>query len=310
MIELKIGIVYLILIFIIVVYLKATAWKGNFEFNNKEEKKSMDQRKDNPANGQTETNYTPQQPSANSSSTPTSQKDILLAQLHEQYAINNNAGMQSISSILVGLFAVFGGYGYVWLHVTDKTTNTADFALDCGDLFFALIAVFVTLSIMSCICIYQGVSQRLEQFIVYKIREKFELTQCGIFPKSYTPFEKKGLEIVQGLYGLFVNIFEIFSILLCSSFYFKVWLCPASYPFDGILTLCIPVGLAITYFLFNNIMLGLNIRKYIRRCKHYGEEASDFNMIDLLKATCFTSRMAVAIPVLLFIIALGHAFVV
>lgn len=37
-------------------------------------------------------------------------------QLHEQYAINNNSNLSSVITLLVTMFAVFGGYGYVYLN--------------------------------------------------------------------------------------------------------------------------------------------------------------------------------------------------
>lgn len=37
-------------------------------------------------------------------------------QLHEQYAINNNANLGSIIVLLTALIAVFGAYGYIYLH--------------------------------------------------------------------------------------------------------------------------------------------------------------------------------------------------
>ena len=37
-------------------------------------------------------------------------------QLHEQYAINNNANLGNIIVLLTALIAVFGAYGYIYLH--------------------------------------------------------------------------------------------------------------------------------------------------------------------------------------------------
>ena len=37
-------------------------------------------------------------------------------QLHEQYAVNNNAYLSSVISFLVGLFGAIGAYGYMLIY--------------------------------------------------------------------------------------------------------------------------------------------------------------------------------------------------
>ena len=46
------------------------------------------------------------------------QQEMLL-QLHQQYAVNNNAKLESAVSLIVGLIAVIGAYGYVFLHINE-----------------------------------------------------------------------------------------------------------------------------------------------------------------------------------------------
>ena len=49
--------------------------------------------------------------------TPDSKNQFELEkQLHEQYAINNNAKVSSFVSFIVALFALFGFYGYIFAH--------------------------------------------------------------------------------------------------------------------------------------------------------------------------------------------------
>ena len=37
-------------------------------------------------------------------------------QLHEQYAINNNANLSSIVTLICTILVIFGSYGYVFVH--------------------------------------------------------------------------------------------------------------------------------------------------------------------------------------------------
>ncbi len=99
-------------------------------------------------------------------------------QLHEQYAQNNNANLGSIITLIVTLLAVFYGYGYVYLHSTlefsegfEKMYEGGYYTLDA--LVFTTMAVYVVLGIIYYICYYQGLHQRLEQFITFAIRAKY-----------------------------------------------------------------------------------------------------------------------------------------
>ena len=150
-------------------------------------------------------------------------KDELLIELHKQYAINNNSYFSSIVVFIVALFAAFGGYGYVFIHSNNRydffklVDNTNHFSIDAVIL-TAVILLFVIV-VISKICIYQGIAQRNEQFIIYKIRKKYNLTYDSkekILPPGYHPFNKDHFQVVQGLYGELLNImrYTIFLILL------------------------------------------------------------------------------------------------
>ena len=87
-------------------------------------------------------------------------------------------------------------------------------------------ASILILGILFCICTYQGIAQRKEQFIIYAIREKYfkdkekedkekdKEEYKNILPDGYQPFDKKGLEVIQGLYGELVKIFFGVAIIL------------------------------------------------------------------------------------------------
>lgn len=151
-------------------------------------------------------------------------------QLHEQYAINNNANLNSIIILIVGLFAALGSYGYVFLH----TANYFEDVINVNDsikysltqLTYALVGAVFVIEVMIYICMYQGVAQRCEQFIIYAIRcyhGKKDFIE-NIFPSGYNPFNKKRLEIVQGLYGELIKIGIGALILIILSYCYKIFM--------------------------------------------------------------------------------------
>lgn len=145
-------------------------------------------------------------------------------QLHEQYAINNNAYLKSIIALFIGLFAAIGFYGYVVIH-SEPIVNIMKCSYEVyniNQLTFTAVGCLVVLAIMIHICIYQGTAQRYEQFIIYAIRKKYYIdsTMDKIFPKTYTPFNKCGLSIIQGLYGEFIKIIFGVEILILWSYHY------------------------------------------------------------------------------------------
>lgn len=148
----------------------------------------------------------------------TTMKDSLLLHLHEQYAINNNANLGSMITLMAAVIAIIGGYGYVFLHLDMSVGKTQ---LLCTHPNFSLVSLIlaatvttIVLAILKYICMYQGLAQRKEQFIIYAIRcnnglsINKETTTERIFPNTYHPFGKKGNEIYQGLFGELIKIFK------------------------------------------------------------------------------------------------------
>ena len=140
-------------------------------------------------------------------------------QLHEQYAINNNEHMSSLITLFVSLIAVLGAYGYVFLHSTiECATNLGTIYLEYEKytieaLLLTASVCFIVIAVMQHLCIYQGSSQRKEQFIVYAIRQKSKMDEI-IFPDGYVPYGKKQRNFVQGIYGELVKIFGIVQFIL------------------------------------------------------------------------------------------------
>ncbi len=200
----------------------------------------------------------------------------IMSQLHEQYAINNNAGMQSVVSLLVGMFAVLGSFGYVWLHVPSNPLKFTENSFNGEQLLFVLAASLIVLLIMTYICMFQGTKQRCDQFIIQKIREKAFYRKWenapktkeniieyeDIFPKGFNPYDKSGLGIVQGLYGEFAKIFAFVGAALCVVSYYKLI---GIVLYEGIAiysVLCL-VAYALLWILFLVYM----ICKYEKKCE-------------------------------------------
>lgn len=163
--------------------------------------------------------------------------DFVQQQLHEQYALNNYNGLSSVVSLFVGLLAAFFAYGHVFFNsVTSKCCDWVTLVISEDKytalaLFLTTTAVCLVLMIMMRICIYQGLFQRKEQFIIHTIRCKHYgkiiketriIPNTDYFPKNYTPFNKDEecwLNIIQGLYGEFTKIiiFVYFIIVLSAT---------------------------------------------------------------------------------------------
>lgn len=173
----------------------------------------------------------------------------ILLQLHEQYAINNNSSMGAIISLLVSMFAAIGAYGYIWVNC--KIDNSSQFNI--ADLSFSAIGASFILLIMTYICMYQGTSQRLEQFIAQKIREQSEI--ANFFPKTYNPYCKKGIDVVQGLYGEFVKIFLFVLLFIQVSFLIKLCEFHEYHCFSliGVFVVFLVYLILTTLFLFQNV---------------------------------------------------------
>ena len=141
------------------------------------------------------------------------QSDDLLLQIHEQYAINNNANLHGVITLIAAVIVVMGVYGYVFVHSTLNFEDWGNLYVSKSDLYSldvlllsCMTSVLIVL-ILICICVYQGVAQRKEQFIIHAIRFHVSRDSTELLPKRYNPFLKFGLEIVQGLYGELIKFF-------------------------------------------------------------------------------------------------------
>ena len=182
-------------------------------------------------------------------------------QLHEQYAINNNATLSCMLTLFCTMLATLGGYGYVFINsVNEQSPNSTVAPYTTDDLLFTTLAALVVLTAISCICIYTGYKGRMEQFVVYAIRKKYYSRQQyrKVFPIGYHPY-KKGCytKPIQDPYNTFFYIvsFMILAIsiatLLRTDFY--CW---------WILTIA-----CASYLVYITIILCNSYRKYQKRYK-------------------------------------------
>jgi hypothetical protein len=156
-------------------------------------------------------------------------------QLHEQYAINNNANLGSVITFMVSIITVVGLYAYTFAHTTlefscppqiEMYDSSRDmYSFDC--LFFLAAGVICVLTIIQYLCLYQGSQQRYEQFITHAIRCKYfgpnflHSQRPKVFPEDYSPFNKKLNTFVQGLYGEFIHIASVLKCIVVLTIIFK-----------------------------------------------------------------------------------------
>ena len=124
-------------------------------------------------------------------------------QLHEQYAVNNNANNTSYIALITPLFMAFTGYAYVLY-------NYMTTCLPCGEevMIYTTMAVLVVLLILHAVALEIGASQRSNQLVIDKIRVKKYKTKeeyYKVFPKGYNSFGKNCLSFIQGIYNTFAK---------------------------------------------------------------------------------------------------------
>lgn len=162
-------------------------------------------------------------------------RDKILLQLHEQYAINNNSNLSSVVSLVVGLLVAFTGYGYVFLHTENRFFEGNQFmTMVCDSVGYEMLIVttVVALAVVLLIfhiCLHQGNAQRLEQFIIYAIRDEFGFHADNYpLPKEYHPYNKKGfpsMEYVQGLFGELTKVSMLAAVMLILLTAMKLFIC-------------------------------------------------------------------------------------
>lgn len=137
-------------------------------------------------------------------------------QLHEQYAINNNAKVSSFVSFIVALFALFGFYGYMYANTTVDFSKNGEFVVGTNqytlDVFFLMsFVVCGILFFLTLLSLQLGYSQRRDQIIIHRIREfsykNADHSMTEIFGNQYNPRGKSRSEFIVGYFNLFYWLF-------------------------------------------------------------------------------------------------------
>jgi hypothetical protein len=139
--------------------------------------------------------------------------EILENNLHQQYAENDNNRIGIFSSFIIGIVALFGFYGYVFVNTNNReywNFNMQEYLL----MSFITIGILFFLAILA---LNFGYSLRRDHLVVYKIRKKRynnETEMEEIFGKIYNPLEKNFINFMPDFYNLFFWLFFISEIFL------------------------------------------------------------------------------------------------
>lgn len=196
----------------------------------------------------------------------------LLSQLHEQYAINDNAKNQNFITFLISIFALLGAYGYVYIY-TYTGTKIDDFNSEFVQSFCSIeyfhpnvlitITVIIVLifTFMAMLVAFLGYSTRRDQIVIYKIRT-VALKGDKVFYNNllYTPFNKSYWEFIPDYYNLFFWAFVAINLLLIILLNIRLWGVNSQCVFVAKNIQCLSVS-----FLFWVIFIFIPILKY--RCK-------------------------------------------
>lgn len=193
-------------------------------------------------------------------------KDNIYLQLHEQYAINNNANLSTIMTLVVALIVVIGCFGNVFVK-TENVLIIQNSLYDTKNECFSVVALVLTylasisiLAILFCLCTYQGIAQRKEQFIIHAIRNEYKNENNDLLPEGYHPYKKTKFEIIQGLYGELDKFFIIVSIVLTLCLIVKIYICGVNSNLCVCVILLIIIGL-----LFLSAIIGRFCCNYYRK---------------------------------------------
>jgi len=135
-------------------------------------------------------------------------EEVLENDLHQQYAENDNNRIGVFTSFIIGIVALFGFYGYVFVNTNSReywNFNMQEYLL----MSFITIGILFFLAILA---LYFGYSLRRDHFIVYKIRRKRysnEKRMEEIFGKLYNPLEKSICSFIPNFYNMFYCLFLI-----------------------------------------------------------------------------------------------------
>lgn len=220
-----------------------------------------------------------------------SMKDELLSHLHEQYAENNNASFASIASVIVALIGVIGAYGYVFVHSSlrfqdlNSLFSLNKYSMDV--LLLITIACLFIIAILFKLSIERGTFQRLEQIIIYKIREQYDI-HCdnSILPVDYIPYGKsKNIKFVQYPYDVFCVSFIVTAIFIIIftliKFVFALWSGGSTFIFASCLISVLFFIALIVFYWVIYYTIKKERKRYVDRTEKYlRADKEDNNLIE------------------------------
>jgi len=182
-------------------------------------------------------------------------EETLEDQLHQQYAENDNNRIGVFTSFIIGIIALFGLYGYVFVN-----TNSREY-WNFNSLEYLLMS-FITIGILfflALLALYFGYSLRRDQIIINNIRKnryKDDEKMKKIFKKLYNPHDKDYFNFLPDFYNLFFWLFFSSEIFLHITAILKIIEIEKS----GIL---ISKCIVFSFFLFHIVFIALTL---IIRC--------------------------------------------
>ncbi len=149
-------------------------------------------------------------------STPPSAPDKLWElekQLHEQYATNSNEHIKIFVTIITSLFALFGGYGYLFAHASNELSGlSGENPYGAESFLLASIIVSTLLAFLACLCLFLGYSERRDQIQNKYIRDKYGFTTVYSNPKG-----RNYLYYLASYYRLFFQLIFISQVIIMVS---------------------------------------------------------------------------------------------
>ncbi len=184
---------------------------------------NSEETKTNPFAGGSGTNQsnsqTPNQSNPKAGKTSLEMQQHIELQLHEQYAINNNANFGMFLSLLTACFVLFGALGYAF--ISNYQPSNFD-GIRVTPEHYHLLAMIVSgcLSFLAALVLTLGYSHRRDQIVVYRIRKKYysDSQYTEIFGRDgFLPTGKDCCNYIPDTYNLFYILFLLAQLFVLAS---------------------------------------------------------------------------------------------
>lgn len=146
-------------------------------------------------------------------------------QLHEQYAINDNAKAGNVIGFIAAIAFVFVGFGYVYAQPYLKNSLSDD------DYKYLLLSAYIVANVillfMSFMCVMFGYSTRRDHVVITRLRTEYANDECKKwFKEKFNGCGKKIIDFLPDYYKIMFVFIQIFIILLAVGCkYHKIQIC-------------------------------------------------------------------------------------